>query len=806
MRPFACLLLIVVWSLSWLPVSAQGDGRVLIARRHHRQTPTPTPDDSVTPSVVPPLASPSPSPSPEVTPSATPTLQIVPSATPSPAATPSPSPSPSPVGPPDASFKGLKLPVGQTCTYQVSWQGTPVGFSRFNVEREVELGGERFYIVNSVARVKLGRGTIVDSGFRNKLIVSAVNLKPSYYFSHTRRGKAEEIVEVLFGKDVIAQKNTVGKTVQAFAYGAASSPWLLDENLWGRFDACAEHYLMLGLAAQVGGTAIPAYDPELQGGGRVVPQPAVKTTVKLADGTRVPALVYTLSDLQGAPNLRVAMQVGTPRLLWVQQVGGGLRFDLADDSVVAKSNRWPGADVTQGQAIATKIFFADPETLRELKLTLKAQVQNPTLLNHRVAGFDQAFTGDATPAGAVDGTITVHTSAPTITGRAYHPESDKDLAGLGDPRYLKPELGIESETPPVRNKALELSWKVPSAWDACRKMTQWVHTHVKTGDAPASARLVLAASQGDSEGKALLLTGMCRAVGIPARVVGGLLFEQGSFVPHTWTEVYLGVDGWVPMDPDTGEMGTLGASHVSLWERGQLLAGSLEVADYLPKPERHVSYYNRDITWPVGEQRIFSIHRGGKLVGQETAFLELGESKGDDVYHFVSTVQLDDGNSKATREAHLVLNSDALPVQAQYTVGRGSQTVVFGKGTITTKLDGRDGEKTRDIPYSRGVYVADGRFLSQLALIFGQAPELKAGKKVSVWLFQPDALTIRRVELDVKGEDVIVKGADSWETWRCEGPDGLVVNIDKDTHQVEKIVDPRSGLELDLESSKLKLK
>ncbi|HEY4001666.1 MAG TPA: transglutaminase-like domain-containing protein [Candidatus Xenobia bacterium] len=758
---------------------------------HHRHAASPTPTPTPTPSPTEgPTGSPSPTPVPTPTPS---------SPSPKPLASPTPPP------PSDSDLKGLRLPVGSEATYQISWMGQPIGFSQFEIGRQLELGGESFYVINSTCRVKAGRGTIQDTVWRNKLIMSAANFKPSYYYTAMSRGHGEPLItEALFSKTTIAETNMVGKHNIQFAYDVDVAPWLFDQNLWGRFDAFAEHYLILGLVAQASHKAIPAYDPVLQGGGRIEMSAPTHTTVK-----GVPANVFTLSDMHGSPLVRVAVQVGQPRLLYVQEVGGGFRFDLAGPSVVAASNRWPGADLSRAQALASKIYFADPDSLREMKLTIKAQVRNPALLNHQIPGFTQTFSGQVAANGAVDGTITVETSPRTVSGQVGHPLADSDLAGLGDTRWLRPELGIESEVPSIRNKSLELTWKVDTAWEAVRRIVEWVHANVKPGPYLPSARLILAAQQGGAEAKALLTAALCRSAGIPARVLGGLYFEQGNFVPHSWNEVYLGPEGWVAVDADTGEVGTLSACHVAMWDRGDLVSGSLTVADYAPKPDRKVAYYNRDITWPVGEQRTFSLRRGDKVVGQETAWLEMSETPdGDDQYRFVSKVDVSDGSQKASGQSQVTLSADALPMKADYQGNLSpelpGETVLFDKTDIVTKVGG-DHPKTQQIPYSKGVYLADGRFLSQLALVLGQTPNLKAGRKLSVWLFRPDTLTIRKEELDVKGEEVLVKGADSWETWRCEASDGLVVNIDKDSHQVQKIVDGRTGYELDYEQSKLRL-
>lgn len=73
----------------------------------------------------------------------------------------------------------------------------------------------------------------------------------------------------------------------------------------------------------------------------------------------------------------------------------------------------------------------------------------------------------------------------------------------------------------------------------------------------ASAREALKYRRARCEGYARLYAALCRAVGIPARLVYGLRLgreqlaaeELSDPVGHVWNEVYLAGPGWVPVDP-----------------------------------------------------------------------------------------------------------------------------------------------------------------------------------------------------------------------------------------------------------------
>ena len=172
------------------------------------------------------------------------------------------------------------------------------------------------------------------------------------------------------------------------------------------------------------------------------------------------------------------------------------------------------------------------------------------------------------------------------------------------------------------------------------------------------------------------------------------------------------------------------ATHIALYERGALVSGSVDVTDYGPKPERRVSYFNRRLTWSLGEQRTYVIHKGGKVIGTETSLLQLSDGK-DDNYTFTTEMKIDDGTMKAAGEEHVTLTPEGLPMAMQYggnlSPDMDGETVNFGKTSIVTDIRGPHGVH-REIPYSKGVYLC-GR-----ALLYWPAwrlahPNLRNGRK-----------------------------------------------------------------------------
>jgi hypothetical protein len=81
---------------------------------------------------------------------------------------------------------------------------------------------------------------------------------------------------------------------------------------------------------------------------------------------------------------------------------------------------------------------------------------------------------------------------------------------------------------------------------------------------------IIASKRGDCSEHALLFVTLARAVGVPTREVGGLMYmgdDVRSFGGHAWDEVLL--DGkWLPVDPTWGEVG-VDATHVTLDREGK---------------------------------------------------------------------------------------------------------------------------------------------------------------------------------------------------------------------------------------------
>jgi len=159
-----------------------------------------------------------------------------------------------------------------------------------------------------------------------------------------------------------------------------------------------------------------------------------------------------------------------------------------------------------------------------------------------------------------DGSLLVTVRAMRAPAGAKFPYAGVNAAALA---ALKPNRFVQSD----RKEIIELSRKavgdVKSAAAAAKRIEQFVHKYVRTKNLSvgyASALEAASSREGDCTEHAVLAAAMCRAAGIPARVVAGYVlvpkFRSHSdvFVGHAWVEAFIG-EKWIPLDAARGEAG-----------------------------------------------------------------------------------------------------------------------------------------------------------------------------------------------------------------------------------------------------------
>jgi transglutaminase-like putative cysteine protease len=118
--------------------------------------------------------------------------------------------------------------------------------------------------------------------------------------------------------------------------------------------------------------------------------------------------------------------------------------------------------------------------------------------------------------------------------------------------FLKPSPLVNSEDPAVVGLMRKAVGATTDPWARAVAIEQWVADNLRnknfeTTFAPASE--VAQSLSGDCSEHSVLTAAMCRAAGIPTRVVVGLVYAEtlGGFGFHMWDEVYVN-RRWVAID------------------------------------------------------------------------------------------------------------------------------------------------------------------------------------------------------------------------------------------------------------------
>ncbi len=151
-------------------------------------------------------------------------------------------------------------------------------------------------------------------------------------------------------------------------------------------------------------------------------------------------------------------------------------------------------------------------------------------------------------------TVTVVTPSPAKGSRPYLGADPVAQAALLANAY------IESDHPAIKAQAKKIVGGGSDAMAAAKLIEKWVGRHISDKNMTigyASALAVLKGKAGDCSEHAVLTAALCRAAGVPCRVVVGVAYVDSfggltnRFMGHAWDEAYVG-GVWVGLDASLG--------------------------------------------------------------------------------------------------------------------------------------------------------------------------------------------------------------------------------------------------------------
>ncbi len=127
----------------------------------------------------------------------------------------------------------------------------------------------------------------------------------------------------------------------------------------------------------------------------------------------------------------------------------------------------------------------------------------------------------------------------------------------GDPkRYLAPSLAAPSNLRQIKDLAEEINQGSTGEEQTIARLLAWIDANIAKEAVDAfTAADVLHARRAECQGHAYLFAAFARALGIPARIVNGIVYSEphGGFLYHSWNEAWISGRGWRPVDATFGQ-------------------------------------------------------------------------------------------------------------------------------------------------------------------------------------------------------------------------------------------------------------
>ena len=271
------------------------------------------------------------------------------------------------------------------------------------------------------------------------------------------------------------------------------------------------------------------------------------------------ALAYERSPLFEGAALRVATTLlGLETEAWYDAEARPLLESALHGAMISALE-----EPSRARAYLVEASLSKDETLLDFSLLRSAPVHEP----RRVAALTLVLEG-----------VPAALEAPAAGGQRCAREGARlecrvdrrAPAAAGDARqaapYLLPSLAAPSNERRFVELAQSIAGGAAGAQARIERLLAWIDANIAKSAVDAfSAADVLRERRAECQGHAYLFAALARALGLPTRVVNGLVFsaEHGGFLYHTWNEVWLEDAGWRPVDA-TFAQALADATHVAL--------------------------------------------------------------------------------------------------------------------------------------------------------------------------------------------------------------------------------------------------
>jgi Transglutaminase-like superfamily len=139
--------------------------------------------------------------------------------------------------------------------------------------------------------------------------------------------------------------------------------------------------------------------------------------------------------------------------------------------------------------------------------------------------------------------------------RPEQPYPGEDAIEPDKALYLRPREGLIVVSERILAQSRSLAGASASSLEAVRAFWDYIHSELICGalhydqiDAVSPCDWVLDSGWFDCQLSSALFVALCRARGVPARVLGGYLLYRPAPTNHYWAEAWIENQGWTPFD------------------------------------------------------------------------------------------------------------------------------------------------------------------------------------------------------------------------------------------------------------------
>lgn len=436
----------------------------------------------------------------------------------------------------------------ETYNYDIKIAGTKVGYHsvKFNYQ-------EKGFSTEATTYYKIKAGSLVKEFSLNEKGIYGPTGEPRIYSLEAVVNDSGSTIKVTVYGDTAHIETQVGDKSFVDKLKLTRPIYLLDRFMFGQYTIFFRHIDLQGLKA---GKEFDILVPQMK---RVV-KLRVSSAKRDTSGRRE---IYRISGSLGESEFNAEVDVAMKNLL---------RLEFPAEKILVLTTETPEefpeepveiTDLTLG-----KLFMKPSKAIRDPRkvvyLRVKGDIEFSVVggAQNYLNNAYQTFVGAENP-GIVSGEFKIRTPEVVAVEPVPFPF---DYSSKVDKEYLSADFMIPADDSAVIETALRLSAGKSTVWDVVKAFTRFVSDSIKYYPGSEDALETLRNRRGSTLSKVLLHMALCRAVGIPARIIGGLLYSNGLFIQHNWDEVFINESlGFIPVDPTLGEDEFFNATHISLW-------------------------------------------------------------------------------------------------------------------------------------------------------------------------------------------------------------------------------------------------